>query len=145
MEEATNPDIAVQRGLDKVVKYQGKNYSWDAFKGLHPNQPIYSVKIRADNDTVINTAECGFGDKFPLQPRKGDMYIRTDYLPNRLYKWNEKKWIELDKATTDTYSYNEAYIHHLVNKLNSGEYDLDDLSDAELTQIEEYNRKHGTD
>ena len=143
MEDATNPDIAVQRGLDKVVKYRGKNYSWDAFKGLHPDQPIYSVKIRADNDTVINTAECGFGDKFPLQPKKGDMYIRTDYLPNRLYKWNEKKWIELDKSTTDSYTYNEAYIQHLINKLQSGEYTADDLNDAELEQIKQIVGKDG--
>ena len=143
-DEATDPNIAVQRGLDRVVRFKNKNYSWDAFKGLHPSEPIYSVKIQADNEVLV-TNQCGFGDKFPLNPAKGDMFIRTDYLPSRLYKWNEKKWIELDKSTTDTYSYNEAYIHHLINKLNSGEYDLDDLSEAELNQIEEYNKRHGTD
>lgn len=136
-EEATDPNIAVKRGLDNVVKYQKKNYNMEAFKALHPGLPIYSVKVRADNDTVVNTAECGFGNQFPLRPNKGDMYIRTDFLPNKLYKWNNKKWIELDKSTTDSYTYNEAYIQHLIDKLQSGEYTADDLNDAELEQIKQ--------
>ena len=115
----------------------------EAFKGLHPSLPIYSVKIKADNDSVVNTAECGFGSQFPLHPNKGDMYIRTDHLPNRLYKWNNKKWIELDKSTTDSYTYNEAYIQHLINKLQSGEYTADDLSDVELDQIQQIVGKDG--
>ena len=136
-EEATDPGIAVKRGLDNVVRYQNKNYNMEAFKGLHPTLPIYSVKVKADNDTVVNTAECGFGNQFPMNPNKGNMYIRTDFLPNRLYKWNNKKWIELDKSTTDSYTYNEAYIQHLVDKLQSGEYTADDLNDAELDQIQQ--------
>jgi hypothetical protein len=136
-EEATDPNIAVKRGLDEVVKYQKKNYNMEAFKALHPGLPIYSVKVRADNDTVVNTAECGFGNQFPIRPNKGDMYIRTDFLPNKLYKWNNKKWIELDKSTTDSYTYNEAYIQHLIDKLQSGEYTADDLNDAELEQIKQ--------
>ena len=142
-EEATDPGIAVKRGLDNVVRYQNKNYNMEAFKGLHPTLPIYSVKVKADNDTVVNTAECGFGNQFPLNPNKGNMYIRTDFLPNRLYKWNNKKWIELDKSTTDSYTYNEAYIQHLVDKLQSGEYTADDLNDAELDQIQQIVGKNG--
>jgi hypothetical protein len=142
-EEATDPNIAVKRGLDEVVKYQKKNYNMEAFKALHPELPIYSVKVRADNDTVINTAECGFGNQFPIRPNKGDMYIRTDFLPNKLYKWNNKKWIELDKSTTDSYTYNEAYIQHLIDKLQSGEYTADDLSEAELDQIQQIVGKDG--
>jgi hypothetical protein len=142
-EEATDPGIAVKRGLDNVVRYQNKNYNMEAFKGLHPTLPIYSVKVKADNDTVVNTAECGFGNQFPMNPNKGNMYIRTDFLPNRLYKWNNKKWIELDKSTTDSYTYNEAYIQHLVDKLQSGEYTADDLNDAELDQIQKIVGKNG--
>ena len=142
-EEATDPGIAVKRGLDNVVRYQNKNYNMEAFKGLHPTLPIYSVKVKADNDTVVNTAECGFGNQFPMNPNKGNMYIRTDFLPNRLYKWNNKKWIELDKSTTDSYTYNEAYIQHLVDKLQSGEYTADDLNDVELDQIQQIVGKNG--
>ena len=71
------------------------------------------------------------------------MYIRTDFLPNKLFKWNNKKWIELDKSTTDSYTYNEAYIQHLITKLQTGEYTADDLSEAELEQIKQIVGKDG--
>ena len=88
-------------------------------------------------DTLENASQCGFGDRFPDNPLKGDMWIRTDYLPERLFKWNGTKWIEVDKATTDSYTYNQAYIEHLIKKLEAGEYEIEDLSDAEQAQVEQ--------
>jgi hypothetical protein len=80
----------------------------------------------------------GFGTDFPKNPNKGDVYLRVDYLPSRLYKWNDKKWIEIDKETTDRYAYDEEYIKHLVERIRKGEYDYDLLSTAEQEQIERY-------
>jgi hypothetical protein len=48
------------------------------------------------------------------------------------------KWIESDKDLTDQFAYEESYIQHLVQKLNSGEYDADDLNDVERERIKEY-------
>ena len=122
----------IRRGNDYAVRYKGKVYNLDAFNMLHPD-----LAIRADNDTLDNASQCGFGDRFPDAPLKGDMWIRTDYLPERLFKWNGAKWIEVDKATTDSYTYNQAYIQHLINKLEAGEYEIEDLSDAEQAQVEQ--------
>ena len=77
-----------------------------------------------------------FGNNFPNTPEKGDMYLRTDFKPNRLFKWNDTKWIEVNKSTTDAYSYNDAYIQYLAEKLFSGEYSIDDLSDVEQQQVQ---------
>jgi hypothetical protein len=121
----------IRRGADYAVRYKGKVYNLDAFNSLHPD-----LAIRADNETLDNASQCGFGDQFPATPMKGDMWIRTDYLPERLFKWNGSKWIELDKATTDSYTYNQAYIQHLINKLEAGEYEIEDLNDAEQAQVE---------
>ena len=121
-----------RRGHDYAVRYKGKLYNLDAFNALHPD-----LAIRADNDTLEDASQCGFGDKFPTNPMKGDMYIRTDYLPERLFKWNGSKWIEVDKNTTDSYTYNNAYIQHLIQKLEAGEYEIEDLSDAEQAQVEQ--------
>ena len=79
-----------------------------------------------------------FGNSFPKNPQRGDMYLRVDMLPNRLYKWNEKKWIEVDKTKTDNYAYDQAYIQHLVDKIDTGEYDVELLTDTEREQIKEY-------
>jgi len=122
----------IRRGADYAVRYRGKVYNLDAFNKLYP-----SLAIQADNDTLDNASQCGFGEKFPESPMKGDMFIRTDYLPDRLFKWNGVKWIEVDKNSTDSYTYNQAYIQHLIQKLEAGEYEIEDLSDAEQTQVEQ--------
>ena len=45
---------------------------------------------------------------------------------HRLYKWNDKKWIEVDKTGTDSYL-TEDYIRDLVEKVAQGEIELEDL------------------
>ena len=125
-------DIPIRRGADYAVRYKGKVYNLDAFNKLHP-----SMAVAADNGTPEIASQCGFGERFPNNPIKGDMFIRTDYLPDRLFKWNGAKWIELDKNSTDSYTYNQAYIQHLIKKLEAGEYDIEELNAAEQAQVEQ--------
>ncbi len=55
---------------------------------------MYSQPIQADNTPGLGKASHSvFGNEFPPAPEKGDVYLSTDYLPNRLYKYNGKKWI----------------------------------------------------
>ena len=96
--------------------------------------PDLSINAAQENPT-----NAGFGTKFPTDPGKGDIFLRVDYLPSRLYKWNEKQWIEIDKQTTDRYAYDEQYIKHLAEKVTSGEYDPELLTDSEQEQIQRYN------
>ncbi len=44
-------------------------------------------------------------------------------------------WILVDKATADNYTYDTAYIDHLIDKINSGTYDVDLLSASEQEQV----------
>ena len=78
----------------------------------------------------------GFGTQFPTNAEKGDMFLRVDRLPSVLYKYNGASWIEVDKAMSDNYAWDNAYIDHLIAKIGSGEYDPDMLSDAERDRIE---------
>jgi len=102
----------------------------------NPNQIIIpDFSIGAESASPVNA---GFGTSFPANPVKGDMFLRVDMLPSRLYKWNEKKWIEVDKTKTDSFAYDRAYIQHLIEKIDSGEYDVELLTDSESEQIKEY-------
>jgi hypothetical protein len=56
-------------------------------------------------------------------------------LPTVLYKYNGKKWIEVDKDLSDSYAYDDAYIDFLIAKLESGEYDAEMLTYSEREQI----------
>ena len=100
---------------------------------------MFTQPIQADNTPALGkAANTGFGNEFPDQSEKGDVYLRTDYLPNRLYKFNGKKWIEVDKTQTDVYAYNEMYIKYLIEQIDSGNYDIETLSDVEREQISQY-------
>jgi hypothetical protein len=94
------------------------------------------MSLVPDNQPMEGNAS-GFGTNFPDNARKGDVFVRVDIMPNRLYKYNGDDWIIVDKNLTDSYTYNTAYIDHLIAKISSGEYDVDLLSDSEREQVAE--------
>ena len=59
-------------------------------------------------------------------------------MPTKLFKFNGERWFELDKNKTDSYAYNDQYIEYLIEKLKSGEYEADDINEAEQEQIAQY-------
>ena len=81
--------------------------------------------------------QSGFGTEFPHNPHKGDTFVRTDRTPNQVYKFNGVDWIQVDKSVSDSYTYNTAYIDHLIEKISQGEYDPDLLSNSEQEQVEQ--------
>jgi hypothetical protein len=99
---------------------------------------ILGLSLDADNVDPIGLAGQikGFGTSFPAQVNKGDMFLRVDHLPSKLYKFNGINWIEVDKLLSDQYAYDDAYIVHLIEKISSGEYDPELLTNAERDQIE---------
>ena len=76
-----------------------------------------------------------FGVEFPPDPIKGDSFVRVDRTPSVLYKFNNHRWIEVDKNTTDNYTYDTAYIDYLIEMIGKGSYDADLLTAAEQEQI----------
>jgi len=86
-------------------------------------------------DTVPPAANQGFGAVFPVTANKGDTFIRVDRLPNQVYKFNGTDWIQVDKHLSDSYTYDEAYIDYLIEKISVGEYDAELLTDRERDQV----------
>lgn len=152
-------NIKVNRIGDRYFDVGGKKMSAEVFASEYPElsayfKPVAPVsaasthpanqqsKIQADN--VAKPVSTSFGTHFPEQAEKGQMFLRVDSIPNRLYKFNGSKWIEVDKTRSDTYSYDEQYIQFLIEKLASGEYDLDQLSASEQELVaEQLERKNG--
>lgn len=119
---------------DGYVIYDGLHMSKDALKGMHPE--LFTLK--ADEGRPIKT---NFGIGFPSDADKGDIFVRVDMLPNRVYKFDgHGKWIEVNKDITDTYLHNQKYLQHLVNMIDKGQYDVELLSENEKAEIEEYLR-----
>lgn len=95
--------------------------------------------LTADNDVAEPTeVKAHFGITFPRAPGRGELFLRVDYLPSRLFKYNGRKWIEVDKTLTDSYVYNEEYIKFLVDEIAGGRIDPDELSASERDQITDF-------
>jgi hypothetical protein len=118
--KAENPDRTIKEERAKLAAGKIHELPW--------------MGLVADND-LGREPTSGFGISFPASPVKGDTFMRVDQMPNVLYKFNGYHWIIVDKNLTDNYTYDEAYIEHLIAKLTSGEYDPDMLSDAEADAI----------
>jgi hypothetical protein len=110
--------------------------------GVIPELPW--LVLVADN-LPANTNTSGFGTTFPAQANKGDVFVRVDRLPNQVFKFNGQDWIQVDKTLSDNYTYNEAYLDHLIEQLESGNYDPDLLSETEARQIENRLKQRGDD
>ena len=76
-----------------------------------------------------------FGEELPVAVRRGDTHVVTRGIPHRVYKWNGRAWIEVDKRTASSYINNTQYIAYLIGLLESGQYDPDSLTDAEREQV----------
>ena len=118
--KSENPDRTIKEERAKLARGKIDQLPW--------------MQLIADND-LGREPTSGFGISFPTRPIKGDTYMRVDSMPNVLYKFNGAHWIIVDKTLTDNYTYDDAYIEHLIAKLTSGEYDPDMLSDAEADAI----------
>ena len=139
------PDVTVEEVVAEpepvVVEQVAEPEVTDPNPDLGFEQRYFAKYTQPVTDSTEGRAD--FGAAFPDNPNKGDVFLRTDYLPNRLFKWNNNKWIEIDKESNDRLAYNSAYIEHLLDKIQSGEYDIDDVNDAERAEIEQFLKNNG--
>ena len=99
---------------------------------------MYTAQADNTTPTLGKASNSDFGNQYPETPEKGDMYLRTDFLPNRLFKYNGNKWIEVDKSQTDVYAYDQQYIKYLIDQIDQGQYDPDLLTTVEREQIQQH-------
>ena len=60
-----------------------------------PKKDFYVGYLTGDG-VPPNGAPYDFGISFPANPSTGSFYLRTDYMPNALYRYNGKLWIRYE-------------------------------------------------
>jgi hypothetical protein len=106
------------------------------FEGKKMHERVLQT-IRPDLFAILpDDIDTNFGTNFPQQAMFGSMFVRTDFMPHRLFKFNGRKWIEVNKETTDTYLSANEYVQFLVDKLATGEYDPEMLTQSEQDVIQ---------
>ncbi len=113
------------------VEFDGKLFQENALKELRPD--LFALKVDGTNETSTS-----FGTSFPKIATKGDIFVRVDVMPNRVFKFDGKKWLEVQKQQTQSYMYDDNYIQYLVKKIGLGEYDIDLLNEQEKEILEDY-------
>ena len=144
---AETQEKLAQTAREKLIEHdRAVNLSTQLMDLLHPPRiapaELPNLAPIADNTAPLKSApKSSFGTEFPENSSKGDLFLRTDFLPTRLFKFNGDSWIALEKTNTDSYTYDDAYINYLISKIDTGEYDSEDLSDAEREQIRDFLEK----
>ena len=115
----------LERDEGGYVSHDGRHMSEHVLRSLYP-----------DLFKGPNSSTSGFGTSFPIIASSGEFFVKVDQIPNKLFKFNGKKWIEIDKLTTETYLGNEKYVSFLIAKIASGEYDIELMTDAEQDAIQ---------
>jgi hypothetical protein len=119
-----NPKVRLVRS-GNYINYNGKNYS--------PSALIESLpELHFNLDTPVS-----HGPRFPSKHYNGNLFLRTDFLPTKLYRSNGKMWEAQDKNILNKSAYTSDYIQLLVDKVAEGEYNPELLNDVEKQLIKQ--------
>lgn len=66
-----------------------------------PNSKIY-VGVSSEDGGPPNGARFGSGIQFPNDAVKGQYYLRTDYMPNALFRFDGKRWVMKEQGVRMT-------------------------------------------
>ncbi len=74
-----------------------------------------------DGDGVApNGNPAGFGITFPTSGvDKGDYFLRTDYLPNRLFRYDGNRWVKIEDSVRITMSNNDTRVNYKTGFVNN--------------------------
>ena len=68
-----------------------------------------------------NGAPYGFGIKFPDNAAVGDFFLRTDYYPNRLFRFSGKRWVKYEDKVRHTLTNNDVRKTQKTSFINNNE------------------------
>jgi hypothetical protein len=60
-----------------------------------PQRSGYTGYLTGDGFPV-NGYDFGFGIQFPVSASDNDFFLRTDFLPNRLFRYQDNRWVKVE-------------------------------------------------
>ena len=71
--------------------------------GIAPNGPIVNVDDITIPEGQVD-AQFGFGIQFPNGASSGDVFLRTDFMPNRMFRFDGRRWVKQEDNVRMTLS-----------------------------------------
>ena len=86
-----------------------------------PQRSGYTGYLLGDGFPV-NGYDFGFGIQFPSAPAADDFFLRTDFLPNRLFKFDGIRWVKQEDAVRMTMTNNDTRNTLKTGFINNNNY-----------------------
>lgn len=84
----------------------------------------------------VNGYEFGFGIQFPMAPAQNDFFLRTDFLPNRLFRFDSTRWIKVEDAVRMNMTNNNTRRTFKTNFINNTNHMYTDIVATDYVRLE---------
>ena len=91
-----------------------------------PEREGYTGYLVGTGDVAPNGAPFGFGIQFPRENVDGDYFLRTDFLPNRMFRYDGTRWVKVQddiRMTLSNTLERQTYKTTFINNTNTNEID----------------------
>ncbi len=121
----TEKDEIINRGM-YVVNYLMN----DLQKEQKPISEIIKNKLKVDSGTT-----------FPVAGADYDFFVRTDFLPYKIFAWHDDTWVEV-KDHLNQKPLQEDYLDAIIEKIENNEINPANLDADTISQIAQYLEKN---
>jgi hypothetical protein len=93
---STNDDGSVDLSTADNDELDASNIDRNSDEVINrPEREGYTGYLVGTGDTAPNGAPFGFGIQFPSTNVDGDYFLRTDFLPNRMFRYDGARWVKV--------------------------------------------------
>ena len=101
-----------------------------------PDKTGYTGYLVGDGFPV-NGAVFGHGIQFPQNAAENDFYLRTDFLPNRLFRFDGTRWVKVEDAVRMTMTNNDARQTYKTGFINNDKFTYNDFVGTDYVNLAE--------
>jgi hypothetical protein len=83
----------------------------------------------------VNGYDFGFGIQFPATAVKDDFFLRTDFLPNRLHRFDGARWVKVEDAVRMNMTNNDTRATQKTAFINNTNYMYTDATKSDVVTL----------
>jgi hypothetical protein len=104
-----------------------------------PLRSGYTGYLLGDGVPVNGYAVFGHGIQFPSSPELNDFFLRVDFLPNRLFKFDGVRWVKQEDAVRMTMTNNDTRNTLKTSFINNNNYTYNNAVASDFVKLLEGN------
>ena len=121
-------NVALQTADETDLDASGINITADEVTDRPDREGYSGYLVNYGDGNAPNGAPFGFGIQFPRSNETGDYFLRTDFFPNRMFKYDGTRWIKVEDSlrmdlsnTLERRTYKTSFINNTATNNIDGE------------------------